>query len=86
MNKIQNHELSSNLVDGQIVKQNSHIPPNLLLYVKVDPFEALIVDPSPPKIVEVDVGGCFVVDELEGCGAPVEDAAAVLFFGFITVK
>jgi len=65
--------------------QNLQIPPNLLLYVNVDPLEALTVEPSPPKTAALEPGE---PEEPDGCGPLVvfEPPVVEAFFGLITVK
>lgn len=53
--------------------------------MNVVPLLVLTVEPSPPQIGELDVGGVDV-DELEGIGTLLELDAATDFFGLITVK
>ena len=69
---------------------NLQIPPNLLLYVKVVPSLALMVDPSPPVIAFVEEGG---VCEEPPPPPPVElpppfdeDCEDRTFRGLMTVK
>ena len=69
---------------------NSQIPPNLLLYVNVDPSLVLTVDPSPPVIASVEDGGVVC----EGPPPPVDEFVPVWdedceepgFRGLMTIK
>jgi hypothetical protein len=70
---------------------NLQIPPSLLLYVKVVPSLALMVDPSPPVIAFVEEGGLCEVPpppvEFVGVLPPVDDDCDVRTFrGLMTVK
>ena len=66
-------------------EEDLQIPPNLLLYLNVDPLVAVIVDPSPPETVNFELGP----EVLVGFGTPVPvpvELFEALFFGLITVK
>lgn len=76
-----------------IGEMHSQYPPNLLVYVNVEPSSVLIVDPSPPVVIADD--GVPLLGEPLPLGLPPElldwplevgEDEKVLFLGLITVK